>query len=68
MYHTIYDEATKTWSGLKAPPIFNPYVSVAHGILNALKIHSNKIGQVIRTNEPMPGGKFSILLFENHLS
>lgn len=47
MLQTTYDEATKTWSGLKTTPIFNPNDSVAQIILNALQRNSNKIGQVI---------------------
>lgn len=57
-FHTIYDEDTKTWSGPKTRPIYSPNVSAAQIILNALKMNSKKIGQVIRSNLQMIPLKF----------
>lgn len=66
-YHTIYDETTKTWSGLKTLPTYNPNVSAAQVILNTLKMNSNKIGQVIRPDDPKKSVKFSILNATFHI-
>lgn len=50
MYHTSFDAATKTWTGPKTLPVFNPNVSAAQVILNALNNNPNKIGQVLLLN------------------
>lgn len=46
IYRTIYDEKTKTWSGLKTVPVFNPNASAGHVLLEALRRNPRKIGQV----------------------
>lgn len=51
MFLTTYDDATRTWSGPKTVPVFNPNVSAAQVIFNILKRNPNKIGQVIRSND-----------------
>lgn len=46
MFTTNYDETNKLWSGLDIPPMYNPKISLAQVMLNALKTYGSKIAQV----------------------
>lgn len=46
MFHTTYNEETKTWHGLPRTPTYNPNVSVGQILLEALGRYPKKIGQV----------------------
>lgn len=47
MYQTKYDEKAKEWRGFDLPPLYNPKVSLAQVLLDALTIYRSKIAQVI---------------------
>lgn len=46
LFHTTFDEETKTWYGLPGVPMYNPNVSVGQVLLEALRRYPEKIGQV----------------------
>ncbi|XP_055325950.1 uncharacterized protein LOC129579797 isoform X2 [Sitodiplosis mosellana] len=46
MFSTKFDEATKLWSGVTVPPIYNPNVNCAHVLLSSMKVHGSKFAQI----------------------
>lgn len=50
MFRTQYNEKEKLWSGLNVQPIYNPTISVAQVVLQALMKNGPKISQVSPTN------------------
>lgn len=46
MFHTNYDETTRTWYGQPTAPLFHPDVSVAQVLLGALRRRPHHLGQV----------------------
>lgn len=51
MYRTKYNEKLKVWSGRDLPPLYNPKVSLAQVVLDALTAYGSKIAQVFYHNE-----------------
>ncbi|XP_058829044.1 probable 4-coumarate--CoA ligase 1 [Topomyia yanbarensis] len=44
--HTFYNPQTKTWSGSKTPPLYNPHQSLGELILAILKKNPTKVTQI----------------------
>lgn len=50
MFHTTYDEATKTWSGPQPGLMYHPNVNAAQVLFDTLGRNPNKIGQINGNN------------------
>lgn len=46
MYKTTFNAIEKEWSGKPMPLLYNPKLSIGHGLLRAMKVTPQKIAQV----------------------
>ncbi|KAG4069747.1 hypothetical protein HA402_003188 [Bradysia odoriphaga] len=46
MYKTIFEKDEKLWKGYDIPPLYNPTISIAQVLLNAMKINGPKVAQI----------------------